>query len=133
MVWFGEHVFVGTARANLHLLKIAMPIVRIDMWPVERLHTNYSPEFEREAARGEIWCYHPPTRVWSRVYRSPLVKDADGVEFSRRDLGYRAMAVFQGASGGIARRPASGSGCINHRWCGTARAQNSAGIWAIAR
>ncbi len=35
MEWFGEHVFVGTARANLHLLKIAMPFVRIDMWPVE--------------------------------------------------------------------------------------------------
>jgi hypothetical protein len=97
MQWFGEHLFVGTGRANLHLLKIAMPFVRIDMWPVECLHRNYSPEFEREAARGEIWCYHPATAVWSRVYHSPLVKDAEGVEFSR-DLGYRAMAVFQGAS-----------------------------------
>jgi hypothetical protein len=66
---------------------------------VECLHTNYSPEFEREAARGEIWCYNPPTGVWSSVYRSPLVKDASGAEFSR-DLGYRAMAVFQGASDG---------------------------------
>ena len=62
MAWFGEHLFVDTSRANLNLLKMAMPFVRIDMWPVECLHTNYA-EFEHEAARGEIWCYHPPTGV----------------------------------------------------------------------
>ena len=94
MAWFNGHLFVGTGRANLHLLRFAMPHVKIDVWPVECSHPNYSPEFEREAARGEIWSYHPPTDAWSRVYRSPLITDAEGVEFSR-ELGYRGMAVFQ--------------------------------------
>ena len=90
MAWFNDHIrFKISPRANLRLLKMAMPFVRMDIWPVETPFKNYSPEFERSAARGEIWRYCPPTGEWS--------------------------------------------GCINHRWCGTARAQNSAGIWAISR
>lgn len=95
MAWFDDHIFVGTSRANLQLLKMAMPFVRMDMWPVETPFKNYSPEFEHGAARGEIWRYHPPTGEWKRVYQSPLVTDAEGTEFSR-DLGYRAMMVYQG-------------------------------------
>ncbi len=49
------------------------------------------------AARGEIWRYHPPTDIWTRVHQSPLIVDKEGVEFSR-DLGFRAMVVFQGKS-----------------------------------
>ncbi len=97
MAWFNDHIFVGTSRANLQLLKMAMPFVRMDMWPVETPFKNYSPEFEASAARGEIWRYHPPTDTWKRVYQSPLVTDAEGTEFSR-DLGYRAMMVYQGKS-----------------------------------
>lgn len=97
MAWFNGCIFVGTSRANLQLLKMAMPFVRMDMWPVETPFTNYSPEFEHSAARGEIWRYQPLTGVWDRVYRSPLVRDAEGTEYSR-DLGYRAMMVFQGKS-----------------------------------
>lgn len=97
MAWFNDHIFVGTSRANLQLLKMAMPFVRMDVWPVETLYKNYSPDFEREAARGEIWRYCPPTNEWARVYQSPLVNDPEGNAFSR-DLGYRAMMVFQGAS-----------------------------------
>ena len=102
MAWFNGHILVGTGRANLHLLKFAMPFVRIDMWPVECTHLNYSPEFEHKAARGEIWRYHPATAKWSRVFRAPFVTDKNGAEFSR-DLGFRAMAIFQGRSD---RKPA---------------------------
>ena len=97
MAWFDEYVYIGTSRANLHLLKMGMPFVHIDVWPVECLHKNYSPEFEHGPARGEIWKYHPPTVKWSRVFRSPLVVDVEGVEYSR-DLGFRAMIVYKGAS-----------------------------------
>jgi hypothetical protein len=96
MAWFGEHLYVGTSRANLALLKFAMPFVKIDVWPVECAHPNYSEPFEQESARGEIWCYHPPTDEWARVYQAPFATDAEGT-FSR-DLGYRAMAVFHGSS-----------------------------------
>ena len=97
MALFRDHIYVGTARANLHLLKMAMPYVQMDVWPVEVLHKNYMPEFEHGPARGEIWKYSPKEHKWSRVFRAPLVTDAEGVEYSR-DLGFRAMAVYQGKS-----------------------------------
>jgi hypothetical protein len=97
MAWFQDHIYVGTSRANLQLLKLAMPFVHIDVWPVEVSDANYTPRFERVAARGEIWRYGPLAGVWTRVHQSPLVTDRDGVEFSR-DLGFRAMVVFKGKS-----------------------------------
>jgi hypothetical protein len=96
MASFGEHLYVGTSRANLMLLKFAMPFVRMDVWPVECPHPNYSAPFERDSARGEIWRYHPPSDLWTRVFQAPFTADAEG-EFSR-DLGYRGMVEFQGAS-----------------------------------
>jgi len=96
-VWFQDHLYVGTGRANLCLLKFAMPFVKIDMWPVDCPYPNYTPEFERTCARGEIWRYSPLSTAWERVYQSPMVRGEDGTEFSR-DLGYRAMVVFQGKS-----------------------------------
>ena len=96
MAWFGEHLYVGTSRANLMLLKFAMPFVRMDVWPVECPHPNYSAPFEQNSARGEIWRYHPPSDLWTRAYQAPFTADADG-EFSR-DLGYRGMVEFQGVS-----------------------------------
>ncbi|HEY9878334.1 MAG TPA: hypothetical protein V6D29_07750 [Leptolyngbyaceae cyanobacterium] len=94
-VWYKDHLYVGTGRANLCLLKFAMPFVKIDTWPVECLHQNYTPEFELTCARGEIWRYSPQLNQWDRLYQAPLVEEE--IIFSRH-LGYRAMAVFQGES-----------------------------------
>ncbi|MFK8183938.1 MAG: hypothetical protein AB8B99_11235 [Phormidesmis sp.] len=97
-VWYKDHLYVGTGRANLCLLKFAMPFVKIDVWPVECPCRNYTPEFEENWARGEIWRYSPLTQQWERCYQSPLIEDPeDGVMFSRH-LGFRAMVVFQGTS-----------------------------------
>ncbi len=93
--WFRNHLYVGTSRANLCLLKYAMPYVRIDQWPVECPFENYSPEFERHAARGEIWRYSPTANSWERCWQAPMTMGEDGSCFSR-DLGYRAMTIFQG-------------------------------------
>ena len=84
---------------------LAMPFVTIDQWPVETLHPPYSPEFEAEAARGEIWSFDPQAETWERVYASPMVRGIDGTEM-RRHLGFRSMAVFQGtrSSTGALRR-----------------------------
>ena len=95
--WFKDHLYIGTARANLCLLKFAMPFVKIDTWPVECLHRNFTPEFEWNAARGEIWRYNPRSDQWQRLYQSPMVEEEDGTIYSR-DLGYRSMVVFQGES-----------------------------------
>ncbi len=97
MAWFDGAIYTGTGRANLHLLKFAMPFVKMDVWPVETPHANYSPEFEAHAARGEIWRADPRSHQWERVYQAPLVEDGEGEHYSR-DLGYRAMTVYQGRS-----------------------------------
>lgn len=94
--WFKNHVYIGTGRANLCLLKFAMPFVKIDVWPVDCPHQNYTPEFEHHAARGEIWRYNPLTQIWQRVYQAPLIQD-QGIEYSKY-LGFRSMMVFQGES-----------------------------------
>ena len=97
MVWFQDHLYVGTGRANLMLLKYGMPFVKIDQWPVEVPYPPYTSEFEQTCARGEIWRYSPEPQHWQKVYQSPMVKGSDGVEYSRH-LGYRSMVVFQGLS-----------------------------------
>ena len=97
MVWFKGHLHVGVGRANLILLKFGMPFVIIDQWPVETPHAPYTPEFEAEAARGEIWRLEPVSGAWTRVYASPMVRAADGTEM-RRHLGFRSMVEFQGQS-----------------------------------
>lgn len=97
MVWFQDHLYVGTGRSNLMLLKYGMPFVTIDQWPVEVPYPPYTQGFEQIYARGEIWRYSPATGEWQRVYQSPMVTGEDGIEYSRH-LGYRSMVVFQGAS-----------------------------------
>jgi hypothetical protein len=97
MAWFNSRILVGTGRANLILLKFGMPFVTIDQWPVATPHPPYSPEFESEAACGEIWSYDPGLGNWDRVHASAMVEGVDGTAM-RRHLGFRSMAVFQGAS-----------------------------------
>ena len=97
MAWYKDHLYVGTSRANLMLLKFAMPFVKMDIWPVECPYPNYSPEFEQRCARGEIWRYSQRQQTWERMYQAPLVTDDEGVEFAR-ELGFRGMCVFKGKS-----------------------------------
>ena len=96
--WHANHLYIGTGRANLCLLKFAMPYVRIDTWPIECPHQNYTPEFEQGAARGEIWRYSPEIDHWDRCYRSPMVRDPTDACLYSRDLGYRGMVSFKGDS-----------------------------------
>ncbi len=97
MVWFQDHLYVGTGRANLMLLKYGMQFLHMDQWPVEVPYPPYTPEFEQNYARGEIWRYSPISGVWQRVYQAPMIRGDDGLEYSRH-LGYRCMVVFQGKS-----------------------------------
>jgi hypothetical protein len=69
----------------------------IDRWPVETSNPVYSPKFEYEQARAEIWCFSPDTEEWARVYQAPIVVGSHGEEMSR-DLGYRGILVYQAPS-----------------------------------
>jgi hypothetical protein len=97
MAWFKNHLYVGTTRANLCLLRHSMKQIRLDIWPVECSSPVYSSEFEQIQARPEIWRYSPVPGTWKRVFQAPMVIGNTGEEMSR-DLGYRSMAVFQGKS-----------------------------------
>src|SRR5262245_3590653 len=97
MGWFKGHLYVGTSRATLALLKHGanggMKDVRLDIWPVEMPAPVYSREFELNQARAEIWRYNPETGAWRWVHRAPMVYGTDGTYMSR-ELGYRAMVVY---------------------------------------
>ncbi len=99
MAWFRDHIYVGTTRANLCMLRnsVSGRIINIDMWPVDCPHRPYTPEFERDQARAEIWRYNPLQGEWVRLQRAPLVVGSHG-ELMSRDLGYRGMVIFQGES-----------------------------------
>ncbi|MEM1314177.1 MAG: hypothetical protein AAGI51_06470 [Pseudomonadota bacterium] len=99
MAYYKGHVFAGTSRATMFLLgagdKGGMKDVSLDAWPVEMEQKVYTPEFEHTTGRAEIWRMKPGIDGWTRVYRAPMVHGTDGTHMSR-DLGYRAMAVYQG-------------------------------------
>ncbi len=101
MAYFRGQVFAGTSRATMALLgggdKGGMADVSLNIWPVEMDHRVFTPEFENHAARAEIWRMDPPAGKWQRVYQAPMVIGRDGTRMSR-DLGYRAMVVYQGDS-----------------------------------
>ena len=101
MAYFKGHVYVGTSRATLALLaggdQGGMKDVVLDVWPVEVTHRVFTRKFEAQQARAEIWRLNPALGDWQRVHRAPMVHGRDGTWMSR-ELGYRAMAVFQGAS-----------------------------------
>ena len=101
MCYFRDRVYCGTSRATMVLLgagdRGGMNDVSLDVWPVELDKRVYSEAFETGAARAEIWSMDPATDHWTRVYQAPLVEGRDGTTMSR-ELGYRAMTVFQGKS-----------------------------------
>ncbi len=98
MGWFEGHLYVGTTRANLALIKSGMSYVKIDAWPVECPYPVYSKEFEYTQARAEIWRFDPLLGTWERRFQAPIVpSNTDGTDMAR-ELGFRGMVIFQGKS-----------------------------------
>ena len=99
MTWFKERLYVGTTRANLCTAKIQERITprapKIAVWPVEG--PDDIDGIYKLDRRAQIWRYNPQSRHWQQVLRSPEVVGTTG-ELVVRDVGYRAMTVFQGES-----------------------------------
>jgi hypothetical protein len=89
MAWFKDHLYIGTMRANLCLLKGRLPLP-VTNWPVK------CPEsvFELDM-RAQIWRYDPRGQEWEPVHVSPLLT-GEGGEQVPREISYRGMTVFQG-------------------------------------
>lgn len=94
MEWFQDALYVGTFRDSLCLMKRTtrnVPPPKMEFWPVKCPEPE-NPEF----LRGQLLRFDPDTDEWELVYRSPMV-EVNGMRVMR-DVGYRAMAVFQGKS-----------------------------------
>jgi hypothetical protein len=89
-VWFDGRLYVGTTRDNLCLVAARNPLA-MRCWPVQCPDPP-----DPEGLRAHIWCHDPARRTWERVHVSPMIA-RDGREVMR-DIGYRGMAVFKGAS-----------------------------------
>jgi ubiquinone/menaquinone biosynthesis C-methylase UbiE len=90
MAWFQDHLYVGTTRANLCMVKSNNP-PELPFWPVKCPQDVYDLNL-----RAQIWRYNPRTREWRPILTSPLVVGA-GRRPVPRDIGYRGMTVFAGA------------------------------------
>lgn len=92
MMWFRDRLIVGTTRANLCMLKVSKIPTNIGAWPTDCPDNLYELDM-----RAQIWSHDPATGEQRMVYRSPLIKVNDGSQIPR-DMGYRGMEIFQGAS-----------------------------------
>jgi hypothetical protein len=97
MVWFRDHLYVGTTRANLanRALQIRSKTperMNALVWPV-RIPADY---WENDL-RAQIWRLDPRSGTWTNVYTSPLVKGKDGFDVPL-SVGFRCMSVFRGPS-----------------------------------
>lgn len=94
MAWYKDHVYMGTSRHILALLKLFPPPdgASMDPWPV-----NVPDRVEDLDLRAQIWRWDPASGGFEHLHTSPDIIGRNGKEVPR-DLGYRGMVVFQGRS-----------------------------------
>jgi len=94
MDWFEGRLYCGMTRNSFKLLRLFPPIEppALEPWPVE-----VPDSVEDLDMKGQLWRWTPETDSWEMAYRSPLIPGKHGRP-APRDLGYRGMTVFQGAS-----------------------------------
>ncbi len=90
MAWFEDHLYVGTSRAILAMIKVNDPPPALNHWPINSPEDVY--DIDR---RAHIWRYNPRDESWLRVFVSPMVEGRTG-QIVARDIGYRGVAVYQG-------------------------------------
>lgn len=90
MNWFRDHLYIGTTRSNLCMLKFSKLDVQLENWPVECPDDLYEQDM-----RAQIHRYDPRAESWTEIFRSPMMIGRDGSNIPR-DVGYRCLAVFQG-------------------------------------
>jgi len=92
-VWYDDHLYVGTFRDALVLIKLRSPFdVKLPFWPIPVPESVWDADL-----RAQIWRYSPKADLWERVYRSPMIVGREGFEVPL-SVGFRNMAVFQGKS-----------------------------------
>lgn len=92
MAWFREHLYVGTSRSILAMVKVNKPPPALTHWPINSPDDVY--QLDR---RAHIWRYDPVGEEWEQVYRAPEVIGRTGEQVAR-DIGYRGCCVYQSPS-----------------------------------
>jgi hypothetical protein len=92
MAWWNGHLYVGTTRSNLCMLKVSKIRTNLAHWPVDCPDNLYELDM-----RAQIWRYQPEASSWQPIFQSPMITGKDTTQVPR-ELGYRCMAVFQGES-----------------------------------
>ncbi|GEM_PF-420938 len=100
MVWFRDHLYVGTTRHNLALRGAVLGVenARVDhpvnmaVWPVE-LPDTFHGIFDYDM-RAQIWRFDPRTEKWKRVFVSDTVMTDDGFE-APVSFGFRNLVPFR--------------------------------------
>jgi hypothetical protein len=98
MTWYGGKLYLGTTRANMCTMRVMEHgrSLQLAAWPVECPETmDGLYEIDR---RAQIWTYDAASDRWDMVFRAPLVDAVGSNAKVTREVGYRAMAVFQGPS-----------------------------------
>jgi hypothetical protein len=90
MAWFRDHLYVGTSRATLSMVRVNNPPPAMIYWPIKAPENVY--DLDRKA---QIWRYDPRAGNWVQVFTSPMIVGRTQ-ETVARDIGYRGMTVFQG-------------------------------------
>lgn len=91
MAYFNDHLYVGSARANLYLISRRTPK---PAWPIYPVNCPADP-FVLDCC-AQIWRFDPREQTWRNVHRAPMVVSRDNTGYVPRDIGYRGMQVFQG-------------------------------------
>ncbi len=91
--WYNNHLYVGSNRDILPLLIMRSPFKIPFAVPPVPLPNDYTDL----DLRGQIWRYNVERDEWKRVYHAPLIEGYQG-RLAPQAFGFRAMAVFQGAS-----------------------------------
>ena len=97
MAWFKNQLYVGTTRDNLAMIQVVFRknLEKFTILPVEG--PDDIEGLYKMDRRAQVWRYHPLEQNWQMVMRAPRVTGSNGEQVDR-DIGYRAMTVFQGDS-----------------------------------
>ena len=93
MAWHRDHLYVGTTRNILQLVKIA-PDPSTDSfhcWPVYVAPGANAATLNQ---RSEVWRFSVRSGRWTKVFESPMIESDEG-EAVWRDFGYRNMVEIQ--------------------------------------
>jgi len=93
MAWFQGRLYVGTTRMGKRSNDRTNP----GMFHRRSSRPGAHAYIHEPSQRGQIWVYNPQTDRWQKTYESPVIRLPDGTR-APREIGYRSMVVFQGAS-----------------------------------